>query len=133
MLGLIPSSRMSWDTAIRMLKRCGGVLHVHGNVRYGGKTQTAKSTAAAVETASAQQSEARESNPEVDHDAAVHFGESVGAALGEWGVWVAQSFEQLAAAQRRGSWRAEVLHVERVKSYAPMVYHAVVDIRMHGQ
>jgi tRNA wybutosine-synthesizing protein 3 len=32
MLGLIPSSEMSWATGVRVLKPTGGMMHVHGNV-----------------------------------------------------------------------------------------------------
>ncbi|KAG5011256.1 hypothetical protein JHK87_019771 [Glycine soja] len=32
-LGLIPSSELSWVTAVRALRREGGILHVHGNTR----------------------------------------------------------------------------------------------------
>ncbi|CAN0863438.1 tRNA wybutosine-synthesizing protein 2/3/4 [Linum grandiflorum] len=32
-LGLIPTSEGSWETAIKALKKEGGVLHVHGNVK----------------------------------------------------------------------------------------------------
>ncbi|XP_027919377.1 tRNA wybutosine-synthesizing protein 2/3/4 [Vigna unguiculata] len=32
-LGLIPSSELSWVTAVRALRREGGVLHVHGNTK----------------------------------------------------------------------------------------------------
>jgi len=31
-LGLIPSSRMSWKTAVKALKSTGGILHIHANV-----------------------------------------------------------------------------------------------------
>jgi tRNA G37 N-methylase Trm5 len=32
LLGLIPSSRCAWGTALRVLKPAGGLLHVHYNV-----------------------------------------------------------------------------------------------------
>ncbi|CAN1326735.1 tRNA wybutosine-synthesizing protein 2/3/4 [Linum perenne] len=32
-LGLIPTSEGSWETAIKALKKEGGILHVHGNVK----------------------------------------------------------------------------------------------------
>ena len=35
LLGLLPHAEMSWETAVRALKRTGGVLHVHSNVNSG--------------------------------------------------------------------------------------------------
>ncbi|KAL2339187.1 hypothetical protein Fmac_013633 [Flemingia macrophylla] len=32
-LGLIPSSELSWVTAVRALRREGGILHIHGNTK----------------------------------------------------------------------------------------------------
>uniref|UniRef100_A0A0B7AUP4 tRNA(Phe) (4-demethylwyosine(37)-C(7)) aminocarboxypropyltransferase n=1 Tax=Arion vulgaris TaxID=1028688 RepID=A0A0B7AUP4_9EUPU len=31
-LGLIPSSEEGWPVAVQVLKECGGVLHIHGNI-----------------------------------------------------------------------------------------------------
>lgn len=35
LLGLLPHAEMSWETAVRALKREGGMLHVHSNVNSG--------------------------------------------------------------------------------------------------
>jgi hypothetical protein len=42
LLGLIPSSKMAWPTALRMLKRSGGMLHVHENCSQDGVLEWAQ-------------------------------------------------------------------------------------------
>lgn len=83
MLGLLPSSREGWPLAMQMLKREGGMLHVHENV----------------------------------HD-------------DEYKQFVTELPNEL---QRLGeekgkAYHCVIQHVEKVKSYAPKVYHYVFDI-----
>ena len=101
-LGLLPSSEGCWDVAVASLKGEGGWLHVHGNVC----------------------KEERDS----------------------WGRWVcrrllkckAAAAAAAAAAAGGGSteegsnWAGCVNHVEKVKSFAPNVYHLVADIYVGG-
>ena len=44
LLGLIPSSRPGWPTALGVLKPEGGMLHVHENVREGEAEDWARGT-----------------------------------------------------------------------------------------
>lgn len=83
LLGLLPSSREGWPLAMQVLKREGGVLHVHENV----------------------------------HD-------------DEYAQFVADLPNEL---QRLGeekgkTYHCVIQHVEKVKSYAPKVYHYVFDV-----
>ena len=83
LLGLLPSSREGWPLAIQVLKKQGGMLHVHENV----------------------------------HD-------------DEYAKFVKELPKELMMeGQKLGKqYTCEIVHVEKVKSYAPKVYHYVFDI-----
>lgn len=44
LLGLLPSSRCAWRTALAALKEQGGWLHLHGNVRDSEEASWAQAT-----------------------------------------------------------------------------------------
>ncbi|MED5485313.1 MAG: hypothetical protein VYE59_01710 [Candidatus Thermoplasmatota archaeon] len=85
MLGLLPSSEMSWELAINSLDPKGGILHLHGN-------------------ASAKKEK-------------------------EWADKVINKLEIISDTNNR-NFKFELLHIEKVKSYAPKVNHVVLDIRV---
>jgi tRNA wybutosine-synthesizing protein 2/3/4 len=87
LLGLLPSSREGWPLAMQMLKKEGGILHVHENV----------------------------------HDSEYEsFVQSLPKEL-----------EQLGE-QKGKKYHCEISHIERVKSYAPKVYHYVFDVKCNA-
>jgi tRNA wybutosine-synthesizing protein 3 len=60
----------------------------------------------------------------------MHVHGNVGDAPGQlddWGASVASSIQQLAATVGK-NWTVSCVHVERVKSYAPHIWHAVADV-----
>jgi tRNA(Phe) wybutosine-synthesizing methylase Tyw3 len=83
LLGLIPSSEYAWPIAVRMLKPCGGRLHIHMN--------------------------------KADHE------------LVEWVHYVVRAITSLAS-ELGYRWEVSVEHLQRVKSYAPHVWHVVADV-----
>ena len=85
MLGLLPSSEMSWELAINSLDSKGGILHLHGN-------------------ASAKKEK-------------------------EWANKVISKLESISDINNR-DFKFELIHIEKVKSYAPKVNHLVLDIRV---
>jgi len=96
-LGLIPSSTLSWRTAVNALKSTGGVLHIHANV---------------------------ETKP----------GEEKRRAWTKWSNQTKCDIHSLLEerSQRTGQtadWRVDILHVEKVKSYGPKIYHLVLDLK----
>ena len=99
--GLLPSSRGSWDTALRMLDPSeGGWLHLHENIAIG----------------------------EIDEQAHAILAEVQGIAdsLVETG-----DFGRAGTAghvQKSKSIILELEHVEKVKTYAPGVMHCVLDV-----
>tara|TARA_X000000368_G_C23041678_1_gene717225 strand:+ start:1577 stop:2506 length:930 start_codon:yes stop_codon:yes gene_type:complete len=85
MLGLLPSSEMSWELAINSLDSKGGILHLHGN------------------------SSAKKEK--------------------EWANKVISKLERISDNNNR-DFKFELIHIEKVKSYAPKVNHLVLDIRV---
>ena len=83
LLGLLPSSREGWPLAMQVLKKEGGVLHVHENV----------------------------------HDD--EFSSFVNALPIEL---------QRLGREKGKEYGCKIIHIEKVKSYAPKVYHYVFDV-----
>ena len=83
LLGLLPSSREGWPLAMQVLKKEGGILHVHENV----------------------------------HD-------------DEFPAFVnALPIELQRLGREKGKeYECKIVHTEKVKSYAPKVYHYVFDV-----
>ncbi|KAF0039901.1 hypothetical protein F2P81_008136 [Scophthalmus maximus] len=109
-LGLIPSSEDGWPVACRLLKRTtGGVLHIHQNV-----TSPLPNTATTPAVSDATQ---RVSGKTADREV--------------WQTWAddtANSITSLLRDISGTSWKTIILHIERVKSYAPHVHHVVLDL-----
>lgn len=86
LLGLLPSSREGWPLAMQILKKEGGMLHVHENVHDSEYEQYVQS--------------------------------------------LPKELEQLG--ERKGKkYHCKIDHIERVKSYAPKVYHYVFDVKCY--
>lgn len=135
-LGLIPSSEMGWKTACFALNpRTGGILHVHGVVTSDLKTNKVLSS----------------SDMQRDDDAlnTLCFHNATGVCdiltnqvectdklmpktlKTEWLKWAkctAESIANIFKDAYHKHWDCVVLHIERVKSYAPHMDHLVVDI-----
>jgi len=63
----------------------------------------------------------------------LHVHACVGAGASEedaWGRALLARLEALAAGMGRRGWAARLLHLERVKSYAPRLNHVVADVRL---
>ena len=114
-LGLLPSSEGGWDVAVSCLNRgIGGWLHVHANVptmeRRGWTHWLCQSLTriAASRTRSRRRNDCRADGENGGRDAAsTHDGGDDG---------------------NDDEWIAVVRHVEKVKSFAPMVDHVVADV-----
>ncbi|KAM5146575.1 LOW QUALITY PROTEIN: tRNA wybutosine-synthesizing protein 2 homolog [Mantella aurantiaca] len=106
-LGLIPTSEAGYPVACKVLrKRSGGVLHIHHNVNcFPGKP------GAGVEDAA--------------DDKACSWRT---LAWRKWAESVECKIRSLLSEVHGGPWRARILQVKRVKSYAPHVDHVVLDL-----
>ncbi|NXC90003.1 TYW2 protein, partial [Cercotrichas coryphoeus] len=128
-LGLIPSSEQGWPVACRVLRKdTGGVLHIHHNVESPPALAPPQSAVLRAERGSAEAA-----SPGAEAQQPEHGGEAApGARLRpEWQQWAegtAARIRALLAELHGRPWRASVLHVEPVKSYAPHVHHLVLDL-----
>ncbi|NXH87576.1 TYW2 protein, partial [Edolisoma coerulescens] len=123
-LGLIPSSEEGWPVACRVLRKdTGGVLHIHHNV------ETPPVPAPPAERGSPG---AAGSGGQAQHPPGDAGKEALGARpRPEWQRWAegtAARIQGLLAELHGRPWRASVLHIEAVKSYAPHVHHLVLDL-----
>lgn len=110
LLGLLPTSQMSWASAARVLKRSGGVIHVHENVH----------EASLQRASGASRSRCRDSS-------ACWFANASDCET-SFEAFVVRRFEEYFR-QLRKPMRVMAEHTEVVKSYAPRVLHVVVDLR----
>ena len=100
-LGLIPSSENGWPVAAAALRPdVGGWMHVHDNVTTTAPPASTKTVA----------------------------GEWIAQEFTVRGNVIAARLKVLLEEAHGGSWTTVVNHVEKVKSYAPRVYHLVYDI-----
>ena len=117
-LGLLPSSEGGWDVAVSCLDRgAGGWLHVHANVptmeRRGWTRwlcQSLAKIAASRTTRSRRRNDRRADGDDDGRDAA------------------SASDGRSNDGGNHDEWIAVVRHVEKVKSFAPMVDHVVADV-----
>jgi len=120
-LGLIPSSEISYETAVRALKQStGGWLHIHGTINRfkdldsGGRSRILN--------------ELREKSGDIS------FGENYKSKFSAVTFWAMETAFRILeiAKQRRLSENVEVIidSVHKVKSYAPKIDHVVLDLRI---
>lgn len=121
MLGLLPSSRDGWRLGVAVLKRAGGVMHVHENVH---ERLLVKPTA---DMCGSDETIARD----------VPTAELTAEIDGYFPEFLVKRFKALfrehdekyqTEGQILKPMDVRVVHVEFVKSYAPRVYHIVVDL-----
>ncbi|KAF2273058.1 uncharacterized protein EI97DRAFT_469978 [Westerdykella ornata] len=103
--GFLPSSRLSWRTAVRVLDvRLGGYIHCHENVGV---------------------ADIEERREEVQRE--------IGEFLDEW-EWERERDVGVAVGRgRERKRRVECRHVERVKTFAPGVIHVCFDVYVEGE
>jgi len=153
-LGLIPSSEEGWLTACAALKpHTGGILHIHANVAsYHGNTTPCDDNSRIVKdkytvipmpssgqimnyTMRNKGSRRRESSESCKTwiNMKSDVSKRTTAKL-EWVAWAEQTAKKIKSileTQRASDWTATILHVERVKSYAPHIDHLVLDLECH--
>ncbi|XP_055336581.1 tRNA wybutosine-synthesizing protein 2 homolog [Paramacrobiotus metropolitanus] len=113
-LGLIPSSELSWETACKALRSAsGGILHVHMNVE----------ESDASDLKSAWNAE----NPRITFNFSVHFKLS---CFKNFAVYILSKLVSICDGVHGGTWTGHLLHLEVVKSYGPKIYHCVYDVKM---
>lgn len=154
-LGLIPSSEDSWPVACRLLKPTGGVLHVHSNINIitaAGERMQPGQAKNHLENVSelhdcAQQhlqiskkcyssayplTDCSEENAATNVDSRdsdehiVSYTPKV--AFLKYGERACIKLKALLEHEQGGFWIAVVKHNEIVKSYAPHVFHIVLDV-----
>ena len=150
-LGLIPSSEEGWPTACAALKpHTGGILHIHANVTsYHGNTTPCDDNSRIIQNRSTvipmppsgqimnytirnNGSRRRESNESCKKwiNLKSDVSKRTTAKL-EWMAWAEQTakkIKHILETQRGSDWNTMILHVERVKSYAPHINHLVLDL-----
>ena len=147
-LGLIPSSEEGWPTACAALKpHTGGILHIHANVAsYHGNTTpcddnsriiTDKSTVIPMPPSGQimnWNNGSRRSESSELCKTWINMKSGVSkrtTAKLEWMAWAEQTAKKIKIilkTQCGSDWTTTILHVERVKSYAPHIDHLVLDL-----
>lgn len=149
-LGLLPSCETGWQTACKVLKSTGGVLLIHGNVTSGvDKTNTGTGLYNhSFETAELALClgckhilihavskkflhETCKQSFGFDGDELFIGNSCVSWKKVEWKVWVLHVSHSICSILRevhKVIWKVSVLHLHRVKSYAPHVDHLVLDL-----
>ena len=92
-LGLLPTSKPGYLTALKALKPIGGWLHIHENVK--------------------------DSNEHIFQQELLQY--------------LQQLSQTLSNPIKKKQWQFQIIHIERVKSYAPHIWHLVYDIRVYQQ
>nr|CAB3267259.1 tRNA wybutosine-synthesizing protein 2 homolog [Phallusia mammillata] len=118
-LGLIPSAAASYKTACQALNQLeGGVMHIHGNVS----------------------SHANSVFPTPKETLHISSNETTCNKIlkQQWMDWAIFTATQLLSILNickdsgfKSQWSINILHIERVKSYAPHIDHIVIDLRCH--
>lgn len=134
-LGLIPTSEEGWPIACRVLRKdIGGILHIHQNVE--------SFPVKAVQLPQGERHPLLPSQvlPHGQGDQLVEDCNSLQEAgtnspsqvlRSEWQRWAevtANRIRTLLQELDGKQWRTNILHIERVKSYAPHVHHLVLDL-----
>lgn len=134
-LGLIPTSEEGWPIACRVLRKdIGGILHIHQNVE--------SFPVKAVQLPQGERHPLLPSQvlPRGQGDQLVEDCNNLQEAgtnspsqvlRSEWQRWAevtANRIRTLLQELDGKQWRTNILHIERVKSYAPHVHHLVLDL-----
>ncbi|CAM5165806.1 unnamed protein product [Natator depressus] len=143
-LGLLPSSEEGWPIACQLLRKgTGGILHIHQNVEsfpakahlHSGHLEEQQLQQCPEQAVSNRQEDRmgqrnRRSRKDAD---IMDSGRKTQAAVtrAEWQRWAETTGARIRVLlqQLHGKpWRTNILHIEPVKSYAPHVYHIVLDL-----
>lgn len=144
-LGLLPSSEEGWPIACQLLRKdTGGILHIHQNVESFPAKALRLHSGHLEEKQLQQCPEQALSNGQGDRTAQRNFrspkdadimnsGREGQAAVARctWQRWAETTGARIRVLlqQLHGNpWRTNILHIEPVKSYAPHVYHIVLDL-----
>ncbi|XP_030065547.1 tRNA wybutosine-synthesizing protein 2 homolog [Microcaecilia unicolor] len=137
-LGLIPSSEEGWPVACQVLKQeKGGVLHIHQNVE--------SFQEKVVPCPNNHQQHLCMGNMYQEHNSANQQDQKSGTSASgdlendrwgtvmkpEWQTWAESTEVKIGILLQdihRKPWKTKILHIERVKSYAPHVDHMVMDL-----
>lgn len=112
-LGLIPTSAMSYQVAVDALNQeTGGLLLIHGNVR------------------TEQSNHILEDNAP-KNSSGVTISCDIDIANPSWAKWVAETCLEIGGMlDLSRKWSLTVMHLERVKQFAPHVDHMVLDLKI---
>uniref|UniRef100_A0A674JQT2 tRNA wybutosine-synthesizing protein 2 homolog n=1 Tax=Terrapene triunguis TaxID=2587831 RepID=A0A674JQT2_9SAUR len=143
-LGLLPNSEEGWPIACQLLRKgTGGILHIHQNVEsfpakahlHSGhleKQQLQQCPEQAVSNRQEDKMSQRNHRSPKDADIMDPGRETQAVATrAEWQRWAETTGTRIRVLlqQLHGKpWRTNILHIEPVKSYAPHVYHIVLDL-----
>lgn len=113
-LGLIPTAASSYSAAVAALRQdAGGVLHIHGNVKWEQEQEGKMETEATSTT--------------------VRQGPEFSCKHPEWRAWALETAERIRSLWEESSSSPEakvtMLLVTKIKSYAPRVDHLVLDLK----
>ncbi|XP_033105278.1 tRNA wybutosine-synthesizing protein 2 homolog [Anneissia japonica] len=148
-LGLIPTSSAGWPVACQALKSTGGILHIHGNVSsplFGDHSDCHFDSNSMLENSvptllscglDSDELETQENKvenqssdvPKCEHSHMVINNRCLRQEA--WKTWshdVSRQINQMCVEIKGGDWSANVLHIEKVKSYAPHIDHIVVNV-----
>uniref|UniRef100_A0A452GZH3 tRNA wybutosine-synthesizing protein 2 homolog n=1 Tax=Gopherus agassizii TaxID=38772 RepID=A0A452GZH3_9SAUR len=140
-LGLLPSSEEGWPIACQLLRKgTGGILHIHQNVEsfpakahlHSGHLEEQQLQQCPEQAVSNRQEDKMGHRSPKDADI-MDSGRETQAAVTrtEWQRWAETTGMRIRVLlqQLHGRpWRTNILHIEPVKSYAPHVYHIVLDL-----
>ncbi|XP_030430162.1 tRNA wybutosine-synthesizing protein 2 homolog isoform X1 [Gopherus evgoodei] len=140
-LGLLPSSEEGWPIACQLLRKgTGGILHIHQNVEsfpakahlHSGHLEEQQLQQCPEQAVSNRQEDKMGHRSPKDADIMDSGRETQAAATrAEWQRWAETTGMRIRVLlqQLHGRpWRTNILHIEPVKSYAPHVYHIVLDL-----
>ncbi|XP_037765317.1 tRNA wybutosine-synthesizing protein 2 homolog isoform X1 [Chelonia mydas] len=143
-LGLLPSSEEGWPIACQLLRKgTGGILHIHQNVEsfpakahlHSGHLEEQQLQQCPEQAVSNRQEDRmgqRNRRSPKDADIMDSGRETQAAATrAKWQRWAETTGARIRVLlqQLHGKpWRTNILHIEPVKSYAPHVYHIVLDL-----
>ncbi|XP_034637204.1 tRNA wybutosine-synthesizing protein 2 homolog isoform X1 [Trachemys scripta elegans] len=143
-LGLLPNSEEGWPIACQLLRKgTGGILHIHQNVEsfpakahlHSGHLEELQLQQCPEQAVSNRQEDKmgqRNCRSPKNADIMDPGRETQAVATrAEWQRWAETTGTRIRVLlqQLHGKpWRTNILHIEPVKSYAPHVYHIVLDL-----
>ncbi|KAL8446529.1 hypothetical protein Emed_004983 [Eimeria media] len=135
-LGLIPSSEEAWPTAVSLLNDAkGGVLHIHGVAPLEAVEEEEEASCTVYVHPNKQDGDAAPAAPlSSDYNRKTDMQVRGNCKLGERLRFAQYALKEVAklvsqkSVKTKGTWEVSIHHVEKVKSYAPKLFHFVVDI-----